>query len=442
MAKDTLNSNQSLVIYQVFIRNYGEKGTFSEIEQDLPRIKSMGVDLLYFLPIHPVGKINRKGSLGSPYSIADYEAVNPEYGSKADFKRLIEKAHSLNLRIMIDVVFNHTAHDSKLVKEHPEWFHQDQHGKPITTVPEWSDVIDMNHASSELSEYLIKVLQDWAIFGVDAFRCDVASLIPVKFWQEARVAVSKIKDNVIWLAESVYLDFIALRRSQGLTAFSDSELYTAFDVTYDYDVWHIFQAAVMGKISVHHYLEMLHWQDCIYPANYIKMRCVENHDQERIMKLAPDAERALAWTAFAAFNKGPFLIYAGQESGTAHKPSLFEIDKVEWGDFNLQGFMTSLAMLKKEKEQINGKLYFLDSTPAIQTAWISPQSGLYGIFNVSGRRGKVSVQLPDGEYIDLISLQKLLVHSGEIELPSSACIVRYQSPQMPEVIRFDITGNW
>jgi hypothetical protein len=375
--------------------------------------------------------------LGSPYSIRDYEQINPELGGESDFKSLIEKAHSLSMKVMIDVVFNHTAHDSKLVDEHPEWFHQDQNGKPVTTVPEWSDVIDLNYSDPALSDYLIKVLQNWAVFGVDGFRCDVASLVPVDFWIKARTEVAKVKEGVIWLAESVHAGFIGFRRSRNLRAFSDGELYNAFDMTYDYDIWQVFHAVVSGRMPVQIYLEMLRWQECIYPANYIKMRCVENHDQVRIMKLAPGPTQALAWTAFAAFNKGPFMIYAGQEAGSDHRPSLFEKDDIAWGNYEYAGYLSGLAALKKEVELIDGKLSFLDSTPAIQAAWITGRTGLYGIFNVSGRSGKISVQLPDGEYEDLIGLGRVFVEQGVMQLPPSACILRFTFQKPLESMRFE-----
>ena len=161
---------------------------FADVAADLERIHNMGVDVLYFMPIHPIGALNKKGGLGCPYSIRDYEEVNPEYGTKPDFKELVERAHELGMKVMIDVVYNHTAHDSRLVADHPEWFHQDEQGRPVTTVPEWSDVIDLKFEDPALSEYLIGVLQDWARFGVDGFRCDVASLLPLEFWQQARQA--------------------------------------------------------------------------------------------------------------------------------------------------------------------------------------------------------------------------------------------------------------
>ena len=122
MAQDTPKHFRNLVLYEVYVRNHGPNGTFADVEADLVRIQSMGVDVVWFVPIHPIGKLNKKGSLGCPYAIADYRAVNPEYGTKADFVRLIERAHALGLKVMIDVVYNHTAHDSVLVREHPDWF--------------------------------------------------------------------------------------------------------------------------------------------------------------------------------------------------------------------------------------------------------------------------------------------------------------------------------
>lgn len=434
MAENTQAEDRNLVIYEVYVRNHAPKGTFTEVEADLERIRSMGVDVVWFMPVHPIGKVARKGSLGSPYSIVDYRAVNPNYGSREDFARLIKSAHALGLQVWIDVVYNHTAHDSLLVAEHPDWFHQDSTGQPVTTVPVWSDVIDLKHPHPELSAYLIETLQSWAAFGVDGFRCDVASLLPLEFWIDAREAVAQVNPNVKWLAESVHASFVAARRCAGLTALSDSELYQAFDITYDYDIWNIFQAAVTGEVPVQRYLEMLRFQDAIYPANYVKLRCVENHDQPRIMALASSPAQALAWTAFEAFNKGAFLIYAGQESAATHRPSLFEIDKVVWGQYSLQPFLTRLAWLKKDPAMVSGKLALMEAEPVIQAAWHLEGNNLFGIFNPSGATGKVPVRLPDGVYTDLLNLKEIPVANGLIEAPEAAYIVRCSAPLDRELI--------
>ena len=203
MAKDTPKDYRSLVIYEIYVRSHSPQGTFQGVTDDLPRIKDLGVDIIWLMPIHPIGRLNRKGSLGCPYSIADYFSVNPEYGSIDDFKDLIHKAHALDLKVMMDVVYNHTAHDATLVNKHPNWYHTGPDGHPSTTVPEWSDVIDLDYSHPELWNYLISALEQWAGLGVDGFRCDVASIIPLEFWLQARAAVARINPSMIWLAESV-----------------------------------------------------------------------------------------------------------------------------------------------------------------------------------------------------------------------------------------------
>jgi glycosidase len=427
MAYDTPRSFRNLVFYSVYVRDHGPCGHFAEVEADLPRIKKMGVDVVWFMPIHPIGQLKKKGKLGCPYSISDYRGVNPEYGTRADFARLIKKAHGLSLKVMIDVVYNHTAHDSALSREHPGWYHQNEAGNPVSTVPDWTDVIDLKHPQPQLAAYLIKTLQGWARLGVDGFRCDVASLLPEEFWRRARRDVARTKPGVIWLAESINPAWIAARRAQGLRAVSDSELFRAFDLLYDYDIWSAWQAAVQGLISVAKYLELLRWQDGIYPANYVKMRYVENHDQLRIMAMAPSRNQALAWTAFQAFNQGAFLIYAGQESAARHRPSLFDREPIQWGQYGLQSFLTRLACLKKDPAMVAGQFVVTGAKPAVQASWIFPGANLHGVFNVKGAAGDTRVALPNGTYVNLLDERRIVVKGGRMALPKVAAIVRCES---------------
>lgn len=428
MARNTPLSYRSLVIYEVYPRNHSPLGNFAGVEADLERIRALGVDVLWFMPIHTIGAVARKGRLGSPYSIADYRAVNPEYGTLEDFRRLVEKAHALGLKVMIDVVYNHTAHDSVLVRDHPEWFHQDAEGRPFTTVPDWSDIIDLRHPHPDLQEYLIGCLLHWVQQGVDGFRCDVASIVPIDFWQAARARVEALQPGVIWLAESVHAAFVEARRAAGLSGWSDSEVYSAFDITYVYDIHPIWQMAVQGKTPVARYLEMLRFQDAIYPANYVKLRCVENHDQARIQAIAPTSDLALAWTAFEAFNKGAFLIYGGQEAAAVRTPTLFDRDLVEWGDYPLQDFLTRLAKLKKQQAVLEGGFTLLAAEPAVLAAWVHPGGSLLGVFNLNASGGEVTVPLADGEYEDQISGALVSVRGGRLQIPQTACILRCDLP--------------
>lgn len=416
-----------LVIYEVYVRNHSALGSFKGVEKDIPRIQSMGVDVVWLMPIHPIGKVNKKGTLGCPYSISDYRSVNPEYGTLADFKRLIQTIHKSGMRVMIDVVFNHTAHDSLLVQQHPDFFHQDKHGTPITTVPEWSDVIDLKHPNRELTRYLADTLAHWSKLGVDGFRCDVASLVPVQVWQEIRDTVDRINPDTLWLAESVHAGFVEYRRANGLTAQSDSELYQVFDLTYDYDIWPMFQAVVTGAEPVERLLELYRFQHAIYPAHYAKLHYVENHDQARIMFLAPSVNQALAWTAFQAFNQGAFLIYGGQESGARHTPSLFDRDFVDWDEYSYQNFISHLCVIKKSDYMAAGEFILSSGSPAIQAAYVWENGGLLGVFNVSAKTGKIRVPILDGVYLDLISQKPYPVQHGEMDIPEEAVVLEVNS---------------
>jgi glycosidase len=422
MAVDTPASLKNLILYEVYVRNHTQEGTFRAIEPDLDRIRDLGVDVVWFMPIHPIGKLNKKGGLGCPYSIADYRQVNPEYGTMQDFKHLVDQIHARGMKLMIDVVYNHTAHDSVLVKEHPEFFHQDKHGKPITTVPEWSDVIDLKHPNPQLSEYLIESLLLWSDQGVDGFRCDVASLVPLEFWRAARKRLAAKNPNTFWLAESVHAGFLEHRHAMGLSGFSDSQIYEAFDMTYDYDIWPILMAAITRQVPLGRAMEMIRFQQAIYPANYNKMHCVENHDQRRIQLLANDPESAMAWTAFQVFNRGAFLIYGGQESAATHTPTLFDRDPVEWKDYPLQGFYRRMFAIKKDPLLLDGVFTITRAEPFIQAVYTGTKASLVGIFNPNGVRGEMEVQIPNGKYTDLISGSDVVVRGNQIDLPASAVI--------------------
>lgn len=433
MADNTPLSHRNLVIYEVYVRNHGANGTFADVQADLPRIHSMGVDIVWFMPIHPIGQLNKKGGLGCPYSIQDYTQTNPEYGTKEEFAQLVQAAHTLGMKVMIDVVYNHTSHDAVLVQQYPHWYHQNEQGKPVTTVPDWSDVIDLHYGDPALADYLISCLKGWVELGVDGFRCDVASVVPISFWQRARQEVAMLKPDVIWLAEAVHASFVESRRRAVLTAHSDSEVYTAFDLTYDYDIWPIWEAAVDGVLPLSHYVGALRLQDGIYPVNYVKMRCVENHDQPRFARRVADRNRLKAWIAFMAFNKGAFLIYGGQESENRHTPSLFDVDKVVWGEYSLQPFLTKLALLKKHPAQQTGLFTLLGAERVLTASWQTMGGGLWGVFNVSAETGEMETILPNGRYNDLLNGEEVEVRGGRVKMPASAAILSYtgQIPNTP-----------
>ena len=303
MAKNTDIRYRNQLLYSVFVRDYGKNGTFKDVEEDLDRIKSLGTDIIWFMPIHPIGKVGRKGSIGSPYAISDYRAVNPDFGTIEDFIRLTEEIHKRGMKCIIDVVYNHTSPDSVLSVEHPEWFYRDENGKPKAKVEEWWDIVDLDYGNPGLWDYLIESLCYWAQY-VDGFRCDVASFIPLDFWKRARAAVEEVRPGAFWLAESVDTGFVQRIRSDGEYCLSDSELYQAFDACYDYDIYSGLASYLLGKGPLEKYLDRLNLQECIYPENYVKLHFTENHDRIRTAAMVPALRSRRQLLAFTTFFKG------------------------------------------------------------------------------------------------------------------------------------------
>ena len=414
MAKDTSVSLRNQVMYCVYVRNHTEEGTFRSLMADLPRIKALGADVIWLMPIHPIGVVGKKGSLGCPYAVRDYRAVNPAYGTMEDFRCLVEEIHHLGMRCIIDVVYNHTAPDSWLAQHHPEWFFHRPDGSLGNRVGDWTDVVDLDYRHRELWDYQIESLRQWAEL-VDGFRCDVASLVPVAFWEEARAACAQVKPDLLWLAESVHTDFLRQMRAAGVGGWSDGELYQAFDVTYDYDIWTWYQGYLRGEVPLQTYVEILRLQDGLYPENYVKLRCLENHDQPRIAGLVADRRRLENLTAFQMFQKGMALVYAGQEWADVHTPSLFEKDVVdrETGT-DLSPLIRRLAEIKKDEIAARGSWELRTVEGLVFGCYQLGDQFLCGVFCLEGTGGQITVDLPDGSCPELLRGGSVEVKDGAV----------------------------
>lgn len=426
MADNTPKNLRSLMMYQVFVRNYSKEGTFAAVERDLDRIKALGTDIIWLAPIHPIGKVHRKGTLGSPYAISDYRAVNPEFGDLDSFKSFVGAVHDRGMRCIIDVVYNHTSPDSVLSKEHPEWFYHKPDGSFGNRVGDWSDIIDLDYSNKELWRYQIDTLKMWAEI-VDGFRCDVAPLIPIAFWEQARAEVEQVRPNALWLSESVEPGFILYLRSQGMTALSDSEIYRAFDISYDYDCYDSFKEYIYGKGSLESYVEALNRQEYIYPDNYVKLRFLENHDQTRARFMIPDIVALKSWTAFMFFQKGMALVYAGQEKAVSHLPSLFDKDDVDWNGAetaDLSEYIAKLAQIKKN-EIFTDSFYKVKSVGEYALTAVHEKNGkkALGVFPLKNQTALIPVDFPDGVYTNLIDGSSAEVFHGGINVSGKAVIL-------------------
>lgn len=384
---------ESSSIYQIFARNFSREGTLDSAMSELPRIAADGFDIIYLTPVHPIGLVNRKGPTGSPYAIADYRSVDPALGGEAALKRFFEAAHSLGLRVIMDVVFNHTAPDSVLVREHPDWFIQGSDGQPSRKVADWSDVIDLDFSKLQLRNYLIETLEQWVRLGADGFRCDVASMVPVDFWIEARQRIEAIKPT-IWLAESVHKEFVSYLRAQGHYAASDGELHAAFDLTYDYDGRELFDAWIRGETTMQAYLDYVGLQSCLYPHKALKARFLENHDQLRIAHLVPHEDRLRNLTVLWMLLPGCFFCYMGQEWQLSKKPDLFSVDPLDRdsGKADFYDFFRESHLLTKGLRMTRIASSFRQvALGVVVTEGFDEQGPLYtAILNLDGRRGWLS----------------------------------------------------
>lgn len=425
MAVNTKTNLRNQVMYSVYVRNHSEEGTFNAVEKDLDRIKKLGVDIIWLLPIHPIGVKARKGTLGSPYAIRNYREINPEFGTLEEFKTLVNSIHEKGMKCIIDVVYNHTSPDSWLAENHPEFFYKKPDGNMGNRVGDWSDIVDLDYSNIELWDYQIETLKMWAQI-VDGFRCDVAPFVPIEFWLRARSEVNEIKSDFLWLSESVEGDFIKHIRSRGMVCHSDSEMFQAFDVCYDYDIFGTFRMYLDGKCPLSTYVERVNMQEYIYPANYVKLRCLENHDQARAKSIIDSQMGLINWTAFIYFQKGMTLIYGGQEMENDKVPSLFDKDTVSWNTgYNISDYLAKLYQFKKNSilKDSTYSLKAFDDEDIMVGMHIIDDKKLVGIFNLKGTKASVDVDLEDGRYKDVLTGEDVTVENGKVYSDGAPIII-------------------
>lgn len=318
-------------IYEVNTRQFTSEGTFNAFREHMPRLKNMGVDILWFMPVTPIGEVNRKGSLGSYYSVKDYKAVNPEFGTMEDFIELVEEAHKLGMYVILDWVANHTAWDNHLVYENPEWYTRDSLGNMISPY-DWSDVAQLNYEVPEVWDYMIEAMQFWVeVAGVDGFRCDVAFMVPTEFWNRARRELEDIKP-VFMLAEA-----------------EEPEHHEfAFDMSYGWAMHHVMNDVAAGKKNANHIDSMIRVYQERFPPEAILMQFTSNHDENSWA--ATEFERlgngVLTFAVLKSTIPGMPLIYNGQEAAMDKMLAFFEKDEVDWSEIPYEDFYRELLTLK------------------------------------------------------------------------------------------------
>ena len=342
--------SRNAVIYEVNIRQYTPQGTLAAFTSHLPRLKALGVDILWVMPVQPIGRKNRKGVLGSYYSIADYTAVNPEFGTLSDFKSLVRSAHVRGMKVLLDWVPNHTAFDHPWITEHKDYYVTRADGTIVNARDneghdtDWTDVAELNYDNPALRKAMIDAMRWWLDnTGIDGFRCDVAGGVPLDFWLQARPALQKIQPGLFMLAEA-----------------EDARLDAAFDMTYGWELHHLMNDIAQGKRPTSALDQYFAKDDSLFGRSTDRMYFTSDHDEnswngsefERM-----GANHQAAFVLAATARNGMPLLYTGQEVSLKKRLRFFEKDTVDWKGASLAPFYHALFDLKhREPALANGSL--------------------------------------------------------------------------------------
>lgn len=342
-------------IYEVNTRQYSPEGTFNAFAESLPRLKDMGVEVLWLMPIHPIGKINRKGTLGSYYSISDFKGVNPEFGTAEDLKNLIKAVHGLGMKIIMDWVANHAAWDNVWTKDHPEYFVRDEE-ENFKAPYDWTDVIQIDHSNTAEQEAMIDAMKYWVTeFDIDGFRADLAHLTPLTFWKKARTAIEPLKSNLFWLAESEEINY-----------------HEVFDATFTWEWMHTTESYYKGKAGFNNLYDVLAKYDALFPELAHRLYFTSNHDENTwngtALEKYGDMLKCLA--VFSCTWNGIPLIYSGEEMPNTKRLEFFEKDVINWTvEYQLHEFYKTLLTLRKNNPALRS------GDPAVTTFHIITEGG-------------------------------------------------------------------
>jgi glycosidase len=303
------------VIYEIYPRDFSEQGNFAGVTAQLDRLKELGVNILWLMPIHPIGQEKKKGPVGSPYAVRDYYAINPDYGTADDLRRLVSESHKRGMKVIIDIVANHTSWDSVMMKT-PKFYVHDASGK-IIYPHDWTDVAKLNYDNPQLRRYMIDMLKFWVRdFDLDGFRCDVALDVPTDFWEAARAELERLKPDIVMLAEAEKPELIV----------------HAFDLDYSWNLHSTLTDVLQGRKSASALREVWQTDAAKYPRCALRMRFSDNHDERRaIARFGEPA--ALAASALMFTLDGVPLLYNGMEVGDTTEsgaPALFYRLPVFW----------------------------------------------------------------------------------------------------------------
>ena len=399
--------SKNSTIYQINLRQFTPEGTFRAAEQQLPRLKALNVDLLWLMPIHPIGVKNRKGTLGSPYAVRDYFGVNPEFGTLDDLRHFVAAAHAQGFHVILDWVANHTAWDNVLVEKHPEYCQRDWKGN-FRPTPwfDWADIINLDYRQPGLRKYMTEALKYWVTeAGVDGYRCDVAGFVPLDFWNNARRELDAIKP-VFMLGEWESRDLHA----------------EAFDMTYAWSWYEAAHNVAQGKADVGAFLNYFAWNEGFYPKDSFRMTFLSNHDKNSWegTEFEQFGEAVPAFMALSVVGDGMPLVYNGQEAGNQKRLQFFEKDPIQWREHPNGELYRRLFALKKRNTALwNGAWGALmvqvpNDAGMFSFVRANDREKVFAVFNLSKEAKAVHFKenLCHGSYVDYLSGEAIEIRDG------------------------------
>lgn len=384
------------IVYEIFPRVFSPSGDFRGVIPQLDRLKGLGVNIVWLMPIHPQGKLKSKGSLGSPYAVRDYDAINPDYGTPDDLKALIAAAHKRDMKVFIDLVANHTAWDNVLIDKHSDWFTKDSSGKIVPPNPDWVDVADLDYSKQGLRDYMKGMMVRWLRdYQLDGFRADYAAGVPTDFWESVRPELDKARPGIVMLAEADEPHF----------------LQKAFEIDYAWDFYHALSGAMTGREPASFIRETWEQAEAKYPRGALRLRFSDNHDQLRATGQA-GLKAAMLASAIIYTLDGVPLLYNGMEVGDTTEsaaPALFERTPIQWEMAErkpqVAPYYQALAAFRRAHPALTrGAVAWLkngDETRVLSYQRSGAGETLVIVANVSSRPYNGLVDVPAGTYSDI-----------------------------------------
>lgn len=392
---------KNATLYELNIRQFSEDGSFKAVEKELPRLKKLGIDIIWLMPVQPIGVKNRKGTLGSYYSVKDYLGINPEFGTEEDFRQLVEAIHAHGMHVILDWVANHSSWDNALVEDHPDWYMKSRDGKfQSTPWRDYDDIIDFDYCQPQIRKYMTDALKFWVKeFDIDGYRCDVASFVPIDFWENARTELEEIKP-VFMLAEA-----------------EDKELHrNAFDATYNWTLWNMLHQVAAGEKSAKNLgEEYIAEHVSIFPKEGIRLNFIDNHDKnswegDQFTNFGDALKPAIV---FSVLMDGMPLLYSGQEAGLERSLAFFEKDPIVWKDHEIGALYAVLFELKHQNQALwngksGGEMIRLINDRLVEVLSFSREKNgdkVLGVINFSGATVSVNVDtsIDAGIYQNLLT---------------------------------------